>query len=347
MKGSIVKNNSINASRSNRRLIIQRGVALVAAAAGAASTSAFATINPSASKAVRLVTPYPPGGATDILARIVQARLTESLEQPVFIEARSGAGGLLGTEIVAKSYPDGLTLLMGASGPLSINVSLYGGKLPYQPLRDLTPLSLVAAVPLVLVTASDQAIMSVANLVDQLRVKPGRYVYASAGNGTPQHLAAEMFKQATKTYMVHIPYRGSGPAVADVMAGHANLAFENLGVVLPQLKAGRLKALAVTGRERHPSLPDVPSLHELGGALDGFDALAWYGLLAPGHLPPNVSAKLQGAVQYALQQPDVKQKLAQFGSKPVANTSAQFSQFIQTEIDKWGKAVKASGATID
>jgi tripartite-type tricarboxylate transporter receptor subunit TctC len=339
-----VKNESINAVRCNRRLMLQRGVGLVAASA---SSSAFASINPSASKAVRLVTPYPPGGATDILARIVQARLTESLEQPVVVEARSGAGGLLGTEIVAKSYPDGLTLLMGASGPLSINVSLYGGKLPYQPLRDLTPLSLVAAVPLVLVTAPEQAITSVANMVEQLRAKPGRYVYASAGNGTPQHLAAEMFKQATKTYIAHIPYRGSGPAVADVMAGHANVAFENLGVVLPQLKAGRLKALAVTGRERHPSLPDVPSLHELGGALNGFDALAWYGLLAPAHLPPSVNAKLQGAVQFALQQPDVKQKLAQFGSTSVANTSQQFSQFIQSEIDKWGRAVKASGATVD
>jgi tripartite-type tricarboxylate transporter receptor subunit TctC len=339
-----VKNESINAVRSNRRLMLQRGVGLVAASA---SSSALASINPSASKAVRLVTPYPPGGATDILARIVQARLTESLEQPVVVEARSGAGGLLGTEIVAKSYPDGLTLLMGASGPLSINVSLYGGKLPYQPLRDLTPLSLVAAVPLVLVTAPEQAITSVANMVEQLRAKPGRYVYASAGNGTPQHLAAEMFKQATKTYMAHIPYRGSGPAVADVMAGHTNVAFENLGVVLPQLKAGRLKALAVTGRERHPSLPDVPSLHELGGALNGFDALAWYGLLAPAHLPPSVNAKLQGAVQFALQQPDVKQKLAQFGSTSVANTSQQFSQFIQSEIDKWGRAVKASGATVD
>jgi tripartite-type tricarboxylate transporter receptor subunit TctC len=348
MKERLVKISSINAVRSNRRLMLQRGAGLMAVStASALSTSAMANMATPSSKAVRLVTPYPPGGATDILARIVQARLTESLEQPVVVEARSGAGGLLGTEIVAKSYPDGLTLLMGASGPLSINVSLYGGKLPYQPLRDLTPLSLVAAVPLVLVSAPDQAISGVANLIEQLRAKPGRYVYASAGNGTPQHLAGEMFKQATKTSMVHIPYRGTGPAVADVMAGHVNVTFENLGVVLPQLRAGRLKAIAVTSRERHASLPDVPSLHELGGALDGFDALAWYGLLAPGYLPPNISAKLQSAVQYALQQTDVKQKLTQFGSKLVANTPQQFSQFIQTEIDKWGKAVKASGATID
>jgi tripartite-type tricarboxylate transporter receptor subunit TctC len=344
---------NLMAARSNRRLMLQRGTGLVAASvASSVSTSALATIAPNAlntSKAVRLITPYPPGGATDILARILQDRLAESLGQPVFVESRSGAGGLLGTEIVAKSYPDGLTLLLGASGPLSINVSLYGSKLPYQPLRDLTPLSLIAAVPLVLVAAPDQEFSGVANFVEHLRAKPGRYVYASAGNGTPQHLAAEMFKQATKTSMVHIPYRGSGPAVTDVMAGHANVAFENLGVVLPQLKAGRLKALAVTGKERHTSLPDVSSLHELGGALTGFDALAWYGLLAPGYLPPSVSSKLQGAVHYALQQPEVRQKLAQFGSRSVAiaNTPQLFSQFIQSEIDKWGKAVKASGATVD
>jgi tripartite-type tricarboxylate transporter receptor subunit TctC len=331
-------------TNSRRRLILQRGAGF---AAFSAANSALSAVPSQLGKPVRLVTPYPPGGATDILSRIVQARLTESLEQPVYIEARSGAGGLLGTEIVAKSYPDGLTLLMGASGPLSINVSLYGQKLPYQPLRDLTPLSLVAAVPLVLVTAPDQAITSVVNLIEQLKSKPGRFVYASAGNGTPQHLAAEMFKQATKTHMVHIPYRGSGPAVADVMAGHANIAFENLGVVLPQLRAGRLQALAVTGRERHPSLPEVPTLNELGGALGGFDAMAWYGLLAPSYLPPTISSKLQSAVQYALQQPDVQQKFFQFGSKPVANTSQQFATFIQSEIDKWGKTVKASGATID
>jgi tripartite-type tricarboxylate transporter receptor subunit TctC len=300
-----------------------------------------------AAKPVRLVTPYPPGGATDILARIVQTRLSESLDQPVFIEARAGAGGLLGTEIVSKSYPDGNTLLMGASGPLSINVSLYGAKLPYQPLRDLTPLSLVAAVPLVLVAAPAEGLRNVTELIEQLRAKPGRFVYASAGNGTPQHLAAEMFKQASKTSMVHIPYRGSAPAVADVMAGHANLAFENLGVVLPHIRSGRLIALAVTSKDRHVSLPHVPTLQEAGSGLSRFEALAWYGLLAPGNLPPEVGVRLQSAVHYAMQQTDVRQKLVQFGSPPVGNSQPQFSTFIQSEIEKWGKAVKASGATVD
>jgi tripartite-type tricarboxylate transporter receptor subunit TctC len=300
-----------------------------------------------AAKPVRLVTPYPPGGATDILARIVQTRLSESLEQPVFIEARAGAGGLLGTEIVSKSYPDGNTLLMGASGPLSINVSLYGAKLPYQPLKDLTPLSLVAAVPLVLVAAPMEGLSNVTELIEQLRAKPGRFVYASAGNGTPQHLAAEMFKQASKVSMVHIPYRGSGPAVADVMAGHANLAFENLGVVLPHIRSGRLIALAVTSKDRHASLPNVPTLQESGSGLSKFEALAWYGLLAPGNLPPEVGIRLQSAVHYAMQQTDVRQKLGQFGSPPVANSQSQFSAFIQSEIEKWGRAVKASGATVD
>lgn len=299
------------------------------------------------SRPVRLVTPYPPGGATDTLARIVQTRLSEALSQPIVIEARSGAGGLLGTEIVSKSYPDGNTLLMGASGPLSINVSLYGAKLPYQPLRDLTPLSLVAAVPLVVVVPPSLGLKNAVALVEQLREKPGYYVYASAGNGTPQHLAAEMFKQATKTYMVHIPYRGSGPAVSDLIAGHVQVAFENLGVLLPQIRAGRLQALAVTSKERHPSLPDVPTLAELGGVFSNFEALAWYGLLAPANLPSSVAERLNAAVQQTLRQADVRQKLAQFGSRDVANDSRQFAQFIEREIDKWGKAVKGSGATID
>ena len=299
------------------------------------------------SRPVRLVTPYPPGGATDTLARIVQTRLSEALSQPIVIEARSGAGGLLGTEIVSKSYPDGNTLLMGASGPLSINVSLYGAKLPYQPLRDLTPLSLVAAVPLVVVVPPSLGLKNAVALIEQLREKPGYYVYASAGNGTPQHLAAEMFKQATKTYMVHIPYRGSGPAVSDLIAGHVQVAFENLGVLLPQIRAGRLQALAVTSKERHPSLPDVPTLAELGGVFSNFEALAWYGLLAPANLPSSVAERLNAAVQQTLRQADVRQKLAQFGSRDVANDSRQFAQFIEREIDKWGKAVKGSGATID
>jgi tripartite-type tricarboxylate transporter receptor subunit TctC len=296
---------------------------------------------------LRLVTSYAPGGATDILARIVQPKLSEVLEQPVIVEARSGAGGLLGTEIVAKSYPDGNTLLMGASGPLSINVSLYGAKLPYQPLRDLTPLSLVASVPLVLVAGADQSFQSLAQFIEHLRAKPAAMVYASAGNGTPQHLAMEMFKQTSKTFMVHVPYRGSGPAVADVMAGHVNAAFENLGVVLPHVKSGRLKALAVTSKERHPSLLEIPCLNEFGGAFAGFEALAWYGLLAPGHLPLDIEKRLQRAVNVALSDPDVVLKLAAFGTRTVASSGQQFLGFMQSEILKWGKAVKASGATID
>jgi tripartite-type tricarboxylate transporter receptor subunit TctC len=327
----------------SRRLALKAAYAALAASSVTNAGSAHAALG----KPLRLVTPYPPGGATDTLSRIVQPRLSEALEQPVIIEARSGAGGLLGTEIVAKSYPDGNTLLMGASGPLSINVTLYGAKLPYQPLRDLTPLSLVAAVPLVLVAGANDVFQNTSDLVGQLRAKPGRYSYASAGNGTPQHLSAEMFKQASKTHAVHIPYRGSGPAVADVIAGHVDWAFENLGVVLPQLKAGRMKALAVTSKERHPSLPNVPTLHEIGGAFSGFEALAWYGLLAPAHLPVHVNIKLQSAVHYAMDHPEVRQKLSQFGSRSVANSTQQFSAFIQSEIDKWGRAVKASGATID
>ena len=326
-----------------RRKFVGAGLAV----ATLSSQYKLADATVSVSRPVRLVTPYPPGGATDTLARIVQTRLSEALSQPIVIEARSGAGGLLGTEIVSKSYPDGNTLLMGASGPLSINVSLYGAKLPYQPLRDLTPLSLVAAVPLVVVVPPSLGLKNAVALIEQLREKPGYYVYASAGNGTPQHLAAEMFKQATKTYMVHIPYRGSGPAVSDLIAGHVQVAFENLGVLLPQIRAGRLQALAVTSKERHPSLPDVPTLAELGGVFSNFEALAWYGLLAPANLPSSVAERLNAAVQQTLRQADVRQKLAQFGSRDVANDSRQFAQFIEREIDKWGKAVKGSGATID
>ena len=302
-------------------------------------------------KPVRIVVPFAAGGTTDILARALAPELQRAFGQPFVVDNKPGAGGNSGAAEVAKSAPDGHTLLMGTVGTHAINVALYP-KLPYDPARDFVPVTLVAGVPNVLVmnpaAAQKYGINSVADLIQALKAHPGQLNMASSGNGTSIHLSGELFKSLTGTYMVHIPYRGSGPALMDLMGGTMDLMFDNLPSALPHIKAGKLKALAVTSATRSAALPEVPTIAEAGGpALKGYEARSWFGLLAPAGTPMEVVNRLQQETARALATPALKERLLSQGATPGGISPAEFARFIEAETKKWAQVVKASGAKVD
>lgn len=315
-----------------------RGVLGILAIAIAAS----ATAQDWPSKPIRLVTPYPPGGTTDILSRLFAQRM--DLGQQIIIEARPGAGGNVGTEQVARSAPDGYTLVMGASGPMAINASLFR-KLPYDPAKDLTPIVLVASVPLVLVVHPSVPAKNVRELIALLKDNPDKYTYASAGNGTPQHLSGELFKSMTGTRMAHVPYKGSGPAVNDLVGGQVPIAFESMIAVLPQVQAGRLRALGVTSAQRSPTVPEIPSLAESG--VPGYESIAWYGVAGPAGIPKPIVDRINREMRRVLNETEMKARLFAMGSASVHGSPEQFGAFIRSEIQKWARVVKESGARVD
>ena len=296
------------------------------------------------SKPIRFYTPYPPGGTTDILARIFGAKMYEAWGQPVIVEAKPGAGGNIGADFVAKSPPDGYTILMGASGPLAINASLFS-KLPYDPAKDFSPVVLAASVPLVLVIHPSLPVRNVREFITLIKARPGQFNYASAGPGSPQHLTAEMFKFMAKVEMTHIPYKGSGPAIVDLIGGQIPFAFESMIPILPHVKSGKLRGLAVTSATRSPVLPDISTVAESG--VPGFESIAWYGVVAPAGTPKDVIAKLNGEMVRIANLPDIKQRLIEMGSSPVAGTPEQFGALIKSEIPKWGKVVKQAHVSLD
>ncbi len=300
---------------------------------------------------VRIVVPFAAGGTTDILARALAPELQRVFGQPFVVENKPGAGGNLGASEVAKSPPDGLTLLMGTVGTQSINVSLYP-KLPFDPVKDFQPISLVAGVPNVLVmnpaSAQRYGVQTVADLVKAARAAPGKLNMASSGNGTSIHLAGELFKSMTGTFMVHFPYRGSAPALMDLVGGNMDLMFDNLPSALQQIRGGRLKALAVTSSERSAALPEVPTVAEAGGpALKGFEASSWFGLLAPAGTPMDIVNRIQQESAKALSAPALKERLQAQGAIPSGNTPAEFTRHIERETRKWAEVVKVSGAKVD
>lgn len=319
------------------------------AAAACAVVAHTAVAQPYPSKPVRIVVPFPAGGTTDIVARLVGSELQKMWGQPVVIENRGGAGGNIGTDVVAKSPADGYTLLMGTVGTHAINLPLYtqgGGKLPYDPIKDFTPITLVAAVPNVMVVPASLPVSSVKEFIALAKSKPGQLNMASSGNGTSIHLSGELFKSLTKTYMVHLPYRGSAPAIQDLIAGNTQVMFDNLPSALPHIRSGRLKALAVTSLERAPALPNVPTIEE-AAELKGFDATSWFGLLAPAGTPREIVTKVHQDVVKVLSTPEMRERFIGQGAQPVGNTPEQFAAFIRSEIDKWTQVVKFSGAKID
>lgn len=316
----------------------------LAFAAGSASAQNYPT------KPITIVVPFAPGGTTDILARAVGAELTKALGQQVIIDNRPGAGGNIGTQLVANAAPDGYTLLMGTVGTHGINQSLYP-KLPYDPIKDFAPVTLVAAVPNVLVLnkafAEKNQITDVKSFVSHAKAHPGKLNMASSGNGTSIHLAGELFKTQTKTFMVHIPYRGSSPAIADLIGGQADLMFDNLPSAIGHIKSGRLVALGVTSSKPSAALPQVPTIAQTGGDLTGYEASSWFGILAPAATPKEIVAKLQQEISKSLASPTVKEKMVAQGAEPVGNTPEQFAAHIQAETKKWAKVVKESGAKVD
>lgn len=310
------------------------------------------------SKAVKIIVPFAAAGTTDILARAVAPELSRALGQSFYVENRAGAGGNLGADVVAKSANDGYTLLMGTVGTHGINRALYP-KLPYDPFKDFAPITLVAAVPNVMVMNAEKAktlnIQNVKDFVAYAKANPGKLNMASSGNGTSIHLAGELFKARTGTFMLHFPYRGSNPALIDMIGGNMDVMFDNLPSALPHIKSGRLKALAVTSSQRSSALPDTPTIEEAGrqagGALAkqlaGFEASSWFGLLAPAGTAPSTINRIQQEVAKSLGAPEIKEKLVAQGAIPSGNTPAQFAALIDAEHKKWADVVKVSGAKVD
>jgi tripartite-type tricarboxylate transporter receptor subunit TctC len=298
---------------------------------------------------VRIVVPFPPGGTTDIVARAIGVELQKMWQQPVVIENRPGAGGNIGADLVAKSPPDGYTLLMGTVGTHAINQALYtqsGTKMAFDPVRDFVPITLVAGVPNVMVVNAKLPVNTVAEFIVYAKARPGQLNMASSGNGTSIHLSGELFKTMTGVYMVHFPYRGSAPAVTDLLAGTMTVMFDNLPSALPHIKSGQLKALAVTSRTRSPALPNVPTVEEAAG-LKGFEASSWFGLFAPAGTPRAIIDKIQSDVAKALSNPEIRERFLAQGADPSGNTPEQFAGFIKAETDKWTRVVKFSNAKVD
>ena len=328
-----------------RRLFIAASVAGGIALAGlpAVAQTSWPT------KPVKIIVPFAPGGTTDILARAVAPALSNAFGQPFVVENRAGAGGNIGADAVAKAPADGYTLLMGTVGTHAINKALYA-KMPYDSQKDFAPVTLVAGVPNVMVMNTEKAaalrINSVDDFIKYARANPGKLSMASSGNGTSIHLAGELFKSMTGTFMTHIPYRGSGPALLDLIGGNVDVMFDNLPSALPQIKAGKLKAFAVTSAQRSAAMPELPTLEE-AGKLKGFDASSWFGLLAPAGTPPEIVSRIQQEVAKSLGTAAIKEKMLGQGAIPSGNTPAQFSDFINAEHKKWAQVVKVSGAKVD
>lgn len=314
---------------------------LTAAFLAFAAGGALAQVYPN--KPVKIIVPFGAGGPADIYARALAQRLSEPLGQQVIVEDRPGAGSALGTEVVAKSAPDGYTLLM-ISNTHTINETL-NPKLPYNLLRDFVPITQVNVMPNVLVVSPSAKVNSVRELIALAKSMPGKLNYASSGSGTPYHLAAELFKSMTDTQIVHIPHKASGEARASVLGGQVELMFDSLPTTVQQIKAGKLKGLAITSVKRSPLLPDLPTVAEAG--VPGYEADLWLGLVAPAGTPAAIINRLHAETVKILQRAEVRASFIQQGTEPIGSTPVQFAAMLRTDVDRWGKVVKFSGARVE
>ncbi len=295
-------------------------------------------------KPVKLVVPFPPGGSLDTTGRLLAQKLTEAWGQPVVVENKPGAGGNIGADLVAKSPADGYTILMGALSTHAVNPSLYA-KMPYDAAKDFAPITLIAITPNVLVVNAASPVNNVREFIAYAKANPGKLSFGSGSSGSAGHLAGELFKVETGTDAVHIPFKGGAPATQALLAGDTQFMFDNLANAMAQVKAGKLKALAVTTAKRSPLVPDLPTMAEAG--LPGFDISTWYGLFAPAGTPPAVIAKWNAEVAKILNSPDVRARLVADGAEPTPNTPEQFAQMIASELTKYARIVKVSGAKVD
>jgi tripartite-type tricarboxylate transporter receptor subunit TctC len=324
-----------------RRSLLHRSAALAIALA-CFSASASAQIYPS--RVIRLVVPFAPGGSNDIIARIIGERLTEALGQSVVIDNRPGAGGVIGTDSVAKASPDGYTLMIGATSTLAANPSLYT-KMSLDPTQDLTPITQIASGPFVLAVPSSLPATSVEELIALAKAKPGELNYGSSGIGSSLQLTAELFKTMARVDIVHVPYKGLGPALTDLVAGRIQIIFSDMAGLLPFVQSGQLRALAVTSAKRSSVLPDLPTLAEAG--VEGYEATSWYGVLGPKAMPADIVAKLNGELARIVHNPAMKVKFASLGIEPVTDTPQAFTAFIRSEMDKWRIVVTTAGIKVD
>lgn len=314
----------------------------------AAATAALLSLAPAAAqefptRPITLVIPFAAGGSTDLVGRLIAESMTASLGQPVVVENKGGAGGNLGAAQVAKATPDGYTILMGTVATHALNPVLYK-KMPYDPVTSFAPVSLLVIVPNVLVVNPDFPAKTTEELIALLKANPGKYSYASSGNGTPLHLSGELFKSLAGVDMQHIPYQGAGPALIDVISGQVPIMFDNLPSSSGHIKSGKLRALGVTTAKRAPSFPDLPAIAEV---VPGYETYTWNAIFAPAGTPPEVVAKLNAAANKALTDPKVQARLADFSATPVGSTPAELGEHVKKEIAKWAPIVKASGAQLD
>jgi tripartite-type tricarboxylate transporter receptor subunit TctC len=295
-------------------------------------------------RSITMVVAFPAAGTTDILARLIGQKLTEKFKQTVIVENRPGAAGNIGTAYVAKAPPDGYTIMMGTIGTQSINPSLYK-KMPYDAAKDFVPITRAAMVPNLLVVNKDAPFNTFPEMMAYEKANPGKLTYGSSGNGTTLHLSGELFNLMAGTRITHIPYKGSTPAVADLLGGQISMIFDNMPSAIQQVKSGRLKALAVTSAQRNPQLPEIPTIQELGVA--GYEVWSWFGLLAPAATPKPIVDKLNASIVEIIKQPDVQARIIELGAVPVPETSAEFGAFIAAETIKWAKVVKEANIGMD
>ncbi len=327
----------------NRRHALRQLGALSAAACAAGPLAALAQND----KPITIVVPYAPGGTTDMLGRLIAQQLGTALGRTVIVDNKPGAGTAIGASQVARSAPDGSTLLVATSTTLAINPWLYK-KLSYDPAKDFAPVGLIGAVPLMVVVHPSVPARTLAELVALAKSRPEGLSYGSAGNGSPQHLGAEMFKFATGTAMTHVPYKGSALALTDLLGGQLQLMFTDIAPALQHVRSGKLRALAVTSRKRQPTFPDVPTVAEsrLPGTAD-FEAVAWQSIVAPAGTPAPVVERLSQEIAKVIAQPALRQKLENDGFEPGSSTPAQLAAYIRSESERWGQVIRASGATVD
>ncbi|MBK6007934.1 tripartite tricarboxylate transporter substrate binding protein [Ramlibacter ginsenosidimutans] len=331
---------------NHRKIPTRRSVlckAWVLAVFGLAAVPALQAQNAWPEHPIKLVVPYPAGGNADSTARLLATQLSHRLGQQVVVDNRPGGGGTIGAGLVAKAPADGYTLLLDATA-FTVNPSLYP-KLPYDAAKDFAPISQITRVPMLLVVPPNSPLKSVGDLVHAARGNPGKLSFASAGNGGAQHLAGELFKQGAKISMTHIPYRGGAPALTDLAGGTVDLMFSATSASGPFVKAGKLRALAITSAKRSPDWPQLPTIGE--SVVPGFEVYEWNGLFAPARTPPAVTARLEKETRAALATPELRQRLADLGAQPVGSSSAEFTQFVRSETAKWGQVVKASGIHVD
>jgi len=313
-------------------------VSKACALAALAISAAHAEVYPS--KPVRMIVAYPPGGGTDIVGRMVAQKLGEALGQPVVVENRGGASGNIGTELAARAVPDGYTVLMGNVAPNAINVSLFRN-LPYDPVADFAPVTLVASTPNILVVHPTTPARTVKEVIALAKAKPGALNFASAGVGSSSHLAGELFRILAGADIVHVPYKGAGPAMVDVLSGQVQLYFATMPAAMPHVKSGKLAPVAVTSARRSQALPGLPTIAESG--VSGYEASTWYGLLAPARTPGAAVARLHEGVVKILADAAVREKLADQGFEPVGDSPGEFAAYIKSEIAKWGKVIRDAG----